>query len=460
MKRFGIVLSVVVLVLVAAVPVFTGACGTGTTEEPSESTSAAPEVPTEIRIGDPVSYTGPYAAFGGLSSWGTEAAIADINDEGGIYLSEYDAKVPVRWIHPDCESDPTKLTTLTEDLILNEDVHFLGGHFEVPTLRQGTAMMADKYEIPAVYGLGTYEAWAGMHKAASTSWNYSWTFGFSIGTPAPEGDFRHGNNGYLMMPTWLGALGARADETNKKVAAFAFDDSDGRGWYKAFSAAAGEQGFNVYRVEDEFGIYSPGTQDFTSLVQEWKNNDCEILWGNCPGPDFGTLMKQCKAQGFEPKLVYATRAAMFVEDIAAWGGDMADGVGTEIYWSPSMQNAQGIGGTTPQSLAERYREETGSHAVPQGIGWCYAVAQTLFDAIERAGTLDSDAVLEALDETDYTSMWGRVVFEEGTGLNFQRVPCQFGQWQKTEEGWNLPVVFSYNDFMPAMSDMIFPKPWD
>jgi len=98
--------------------------------------------------------------------------------------------------------------------------------------------------------------------------------------------------------------------------------------------------------------------------------------------------------------------------------------------------------------------------VPQGIGWDYAVAQTLFDAIERAGTLDADAVCAALAETDLMTMWGRVVFEAGT--QFQRVPCQFGQWQKTDNPWvwEAPTVFSYNDFMPATAELIFPKPWE
>jgi branched-chain amino acid transport system substrate-binding protein len=421
---------------------------------------AGPEAPEEILIGDTVSYTGPYAVFGGVASWGTEAAFEDINAQGGIYVEEYGATIPVRWITRDCESDPLKVAPLTEDLILNENVDFLGGHFEVPTLRQGTAMVADEYQIPAVFGVGTYEAWIGMRDAAATPWDYSWAFGFSIGTPAQEGDFRADDPGYLMMPTWFGALDAFAADTNKKAALFAFDDSDGRGWYLGFTGAVAEQGYECYRAEDQFGIYPPGTTDFTSLIQEWKSAGCEILWGNCPAPDIGTVLKQCQSQGFEPKVVFATRGAMFYQEIVAWGGDLPDGVGMEVYWTPDMQNAVGIGGETPQGLVTRWYEYSGNEPVPQGIGWDYAVAQTLFDAIERAGTLDADAVCQALADTDLITMWGRVVFEQDN--QFQRVPCQFGQWQKTDNPWvwESPTVFSYNSFMPATADLIFPKPWD
>ncbi|MCK4368256.1 MAG: ABC transporter substrate-binding protein [Dehalococcoidales bacterium] len=418
-----------------------------------------PEIPAEILIGDTVSYTGPYAVFGGVASFGTEAAIEDINAQGGIYVEEYGTRIPVRWITRDCESDPLKVAPLTEDLILNEHVHFIGGHFEVPTMRQGTAMMAEKYEIPAVFGVGTYEAWIGMREAAAEPWTYSWAFGFSIGTPAQPGDFRADDPGYLMVPTWFGALDAFAAETNKKVAVFAFDDPDGRGWYLEFIAAVAGQGYDCYRAEDQFGIYPPGTTDFTSLIQEWKSYGCEILWGNSIAPDIGTVLKQCTVQGFEPKVVFATRGAMFYQEIVAWGGDLPNGVGMEVYWTPAIQNAEGIGGETPQSLADRWYAATGE-PLAQGIGWNYAVAQTLFDAIERAGTLDADAVCQALAETDLITMWGRVVFEQDT--QFQRVPCQFGQWQKTDNPWvwESPTVFSYNDFLPATADLIFPKPWD
>jgi branched-chain amino acid transport system substrate-binding protein len=447
-KKSMIAVGVIALTLTLVALSFAGACA-----------PAAPGIPSEILIGDTVSYTGPYAIFGGVSSFGTEAAFEDINEQGGIYIEEYGTRIPVRWITVDCESDPLKVAPLTEDLVLKDKVHFLGGHFEIPTVRQGTAIIADRYKIPAVYGVGTYEAWEGMKASAQAEWKYSWAFGFSIATPTPPGDFREDQPGYLMMPTWFGALGTFAEDTNKKAAVFALDDADGRGWYMGFTGAVAEQGYDCYRAEDQFGIYPPGTTDFTSLIQEWKNYGCEILWGNSPAPDFGTIFKQCKAQGFEPKLVFATRGAMFYQEIVSWGGDLPDGVGMEIYWSPSIEGCQGIGDTTPQSLAQRWYDATGE-PLAQGIGWDYAVAQTLFDAIERAGTLDPEAVNKAIGETDLVSIWGRVVFEKEA--QFQRVPCQFGQWQKTDNPWvwEAPIVFSYNDFMPATTDLLFPKPWD
>jgi ABC-type branched-subunit amino acid transport system substrate-binding protein len=124
-----------------------------------------------------------------------------------------------------------------------------------------------------------------------------------------------------------------------------------------------------------------------------------------------------------------------------------------------MKGARGIGDTTPQSLAQRWYDAK-NEPLAQGIGWNYAVAQTLFDAIERAGTLEAEAVLKALGETDLVTIWGRVVFEKDT--QFQRVPCQVGQWVKTDKSWvwEMPIAFSYNKFMPSTAEVVFPKPWN
>jgi branched-chain amino acid transport system substrate-binding protein len=421
-------------------------------------------IPTEIRIGDTVSYTGAYASFG-RGSFGVEAAVEDINAQGGIYVKEYDKKIPVKWITVDCESDPLKVAPLTEDLILRDKVQFLGMHLEVPTLRQGTAMMADKYKIPAVFGVGPLESWMEIRKSANAEWKYSWAFGFDMGTPFPAGDFREGNMGYQFVPTIFGALQSATAQTNKKMACFALDDADGRAWYMVFTGLSIQQGFDCYRAADQFGIYPGGTTDFSPLIQEWKDAGCEILWGNCPGPDFGTILRQCKAQGFEPKVVFATRAADYYADIEAWGGDLPNGVYMESWFvrNPKTINDRGIGDTTTESLAERWYQKTGEPYEGSGIGWEYMGAQILFNAIEKAGTLDSDAVLKAISETDFMSMdGGRVVFSDFDGTHFHCWPVAVGQWQKTDNPWvwEPKTVFSLNDVYLQTAEQIFPKPWD
>jgi branched-chain amino acid transport system substrate-binding protein len=457
-KLLLVSLALFLVILVAAI----GCPAPPSTTTPPKTTTppptTQPEIPSEIRIGDVVSYTGPYAGFG-FNIYGVEAAVEDINKEGGIYVEEYGAKIPVRYITVDCASDPLKVAALTEDLILREKIQFIGPALEVPTMRQGTATMAEKYKIPSVYGVGPFESWMAMKESAGATWSYSFTYGPGIAAPRQEGDFRAGDPGYLMMPTWFGALDAFADQTNRKVACFALDDADGRAWYMTFVEAAEGEGYDCYRAEDQFGIFPGDITDFSPIIEEWKSAGCDILWGNCPGPHYGILWKQCHVLGFEPKMVFSTRAAMHYSDISAWGGDLPHGVGAEIYWAPTIQGAVGIGGTTPQSLADRWYEAKGE-PLTQGVGYQYAAAQVLFGAIERAGTLDSDAVLKAISETDVMTMTGRFAFEKGT--QFHAMLCALAQWRETDNPWvwENPIVFSYNEDMPATAEMIFPMPYD
>jgi branched-chain amino acid transport system substrate-binding protein len=448
-RKKGFILITFFIVLAVAL-VF----GIGSKSALSEPARKAPK---EIRIGDIVSYTGPYATFG-INSFGVKAAIEDINKQGGIYMKEYGRKLPVRWITLDVASDPLKVAPLTEDLILREKVHFLGPHLEVPTMRQGTAVMAEKYKIPAVFGVGPFESWMAMKESAKAQWKYSWALGFAIVVPPEPGDWRYGNPGYLMLPTWFGALGAYAGKTNKKVAAFALDDADGRAWYMIFTGSATKEGYDCYGAEKQFGIYPGGTNDFSPVIKEWMKYGCEILWGNCPGPDYGILWKQCHVLGFKPKLVFATRAGGYYHDVESWGGDLPHAIGMEIFWTPQVKGV-GIGDTTPESLFQRFHKETGQ-PLAQGIGYEYAGAQMLFDAIERAGTVDPDTVLKALGETDLMTMNGRAVFEKGT--QFWRWPVAFGQWRKTDKPWvwEAPTVFSFNDFLVPTEKLIFPMPYD
>jgi branched-chain amino acid transport system substrate-binding protein len=452
-KRSMIAVGMITLAVALAALSFVGACA---------PTPTAPGVPKEILIGDVVSYTGAFAPFG-RGAFGVEAAVEDINKLGGIYIKEYDTRIPVRWITADCESDPLKVAPLTEDMILRDKVQFLGMHLEAAMMRQGTAMMADKYKIPAVYGVGPLETFMSMKQSAGATWKYSYTFGFAMATPPEPGDFRENNPGYLFIPSMFGALEAASGQTNKKMALFAGDNADGRSWYMVFSGISTEQGYDCYRVKDSFGIYPPGTTDFSPLIKEWKDAGCEILWGNCVGPDFGTMLRQCKAQGFKPKVVFATMAADYYADIIAWGGDLPLGVYMENWFvlNPKTKNDRGIGDTTTQSLADRWYKKTGESYEGSGIGWDYMGAQILFNAIERAGTLDSDAVLKAIGETDFMCMdGGRVVFEKST--QFHRWPVAVGQWQKTDNPWvwEPKTVFSLNDVYTQTAEQIFPKPWD
>ncbi|MBW1804634.1 MAG: amino acid ABC transporter substrate-binding protein, partial [Deltaproteobacteria bacterium] len=58
--------------------------------------SAAPPAVKEIRIGASESLTGMYSGFATGGSFGMKAAVEDINRQGGIFVKEYNRKLPVK----------------------------------------------------------------------------------------------------------------------------------------------------------------------------------------------------------------------------------------------------------------------------------------------------------------------------------------------------------------------------
>jgi ABC-type branched-subunit amino acid transport system substrate-binding protein len=418
---------------------------------------AKPTTPEEILIGVPAPSTGMYAGFGEGGVFGMQAAVDDINELGGVYVEEYGKKLPIRLIVVNTESDPLKAGTLAESLIVSDEVNFLAYGDEPPPMNASISNIADRYQVPYVCTTGPMEPWLAMRQEVEGNWEYTWATGlFALGAPAPEGDFRTGP-GYTIGDTWQAMLDLYGDQTNKKVALFASDDPDGVGWYAAYPGILEGLGYDVIGADKKLGLTPMETTDFSSIITEWKDADCEILWGNAPAPFFGTLWKQCSALGFEPKMVSVGRAPLFYEDVSAWGGDLPLGIGCEVWWDPSFEDSPGIGSTTPQSLAERWIEETGT-PLNRNIGPGYSIIQVLIDAIERAGSLDGEKVNAALATTDLMTIRHRVKFDEN---HFSRGPLVFGQWQKTDQPWvwECPVVFSKHDFIQATADPIFPIPY-
>jgi len=416
------------------------------------------EVPDEIRIGDSASLTGAYAGMSIGGAFGAQAATEDINKLGGVYVEEYGTRLPVRVISLDNESDPLKSGTLAEDLVLHDKVHFLLNGDSLITITAPISMIADRYKVPYYAGSGPLEPWVAMRESVTPPWEYSWYSSFAIGTPAPPGSIWD-KPGYTIADLSIGVLDHIAGQTNYRAAVYATDDPDGVGWYEGMPLMLQAEGYDVLGLERNLGLFVPGTTDFSSMIRDWKDYGCEIMWGCAPGVDTGVLLRQCREMGFNPKMVWAAKAGLFYIDVAAWGGNIPLGVGCERWWdNVGWQSCPGIGDTTAQSLTERWIKETGQPLMPS-IGWGYMGSQILFDAIERAGTLDAEAVNEAMRETDLMTMNHRVQFDEN---HFNRSPLAFGQWFKTDkpEVWEVKVVFSQHDFIPVAADFVFPIPYD
>jgi branched-chain amino acid transport system substrate-binding protein len=456
MKKFLLIAFAIVVVTILVV----GGCApkaAAPAPGPGPTPTPAVQGPSEILLGSNVPLTGMMASFGSGNGYGVEAAVEDQNKLGGVYVKEFDRKIPIKLIVVDSESDATKAGALQESLITRDKVNFLVPPNQPLNLSIPIAIVSERYKIPTVTGGTPMEPWFAVRDIASPPMDHIWTQTLTIATPGPAGTV-YAEPGWTILDTCEQMMNMFGTQTNKKVGVLASDDPDGGAWYNEFFPSMLQQwGYNVIGFDKKVGLFPLDTNDFTSIVQTWKAANVEVLACNCPGPPFGIFWKQAQTLGFKPKLAYVTRAALYIEDVGSWGGDLPQGIMLEKWWDPSYQNCPGIGGTTPQSLTERWITDSKLGLNP-GIGWGYELVQVLFNAIERAGTLDTEAVNKALGETNMATI--ATPYFQFDEKHSCRMPLCLAQWQKTDKPWvwECPIIFSKHDFIPTTAQPIFPLP--
>ena len=157
-------------------------------------------------------------------------------------------------------------------------------------------------------------------------------------------------------------------------------------------------------------------------------------------PDALALAKQMKELQFQPAGAIFIRGA----DSPAWAENLgADGDYFLLMtgWNNRL-NVEGV-----SAMAERYQAKYGAPAAAT-TGPAYAVVQILADAISRAGSLDRDAIRDAISKTDLDTVIGHVTFNaDGTG----NVLTIFNQWQSGQQVLVWPPE-------QAVGEILYPAP--
>ena len=134
MKKLVAVLLMVVLVA--------GALGA--------SACAAPAAVGEVKIGTVLPMTGMFTGFGEGNGFGMQAAVDDINAQGGLDVGG--KKMKVKLIVLDSESDPAKVGGLAEDLMAREKIVFYTAPDCPAPMWAPAAIAGEKYKVPSLIG--------------------------------------------------------------------------------------------------------------------------------------------------------------------------------------------------------------------------------------------------------------------------------------------------------------------
>lgn len=378
-------------------------------------TLAQEDGPEFIEIGASIPLTGRYAGGGAQVERGYVMAIEAINAEGGVMVEEFGRQIPLNLTILDDESDPVKTVSNLEDLFSrNEVVAYLGGFGS--DLHAAAAAVA---EVNAVPYIGVAFALWDVHQQ-----EFEYLF-----SPFPKSpDLSVTVFEFLntlpedVRPTRVGIIQEQTD-WGIELAGFWEEDAD-------------EAGFEIVAHER----YAPGTQDFTDVILRMQRAEVEVLLSLPNPPDGIALFTQMAELNWAPAFSLAIRAP----DAPTWMQALGTN-GDFVALMPGWHNAMDFPGV--EELNERHVEMLGRPADPI-VGPSYASIQILAAAIEAAGTLDRDAIRDAVAATDMETVIGPVTFrEDGTGV----VVTAILQYQNGRPELIWPAEF-------ATAEVVYPAP--
>lgn len=384
-----------------------------------------------ITIGWVMPFTGALAEWTHTIRFVEEKALEVINNEkGGIYIKEYDKKLPIKIIWADSQSDAAKASEAARKLVLDDKVDFLVGMVTPDTINPVSAV-AESNNIPGLMVSAPDSPWLG---GGPYEWSYACLFSADT-----------------MMNSYTTAM--TKIDSNKKVG-IVFDNSvDGVTLSVIMVEYLEKKGFTVV----DPGRFPQGTTDYTTLISKFKEEGCDIVTANLVDPDFATMWKQFFQQDYIPKLMNVAKAVHFTAGVQALGNvngvDIGHGVITDSFWEPYYPFTNSLTGQSAAQMNKEFEDETGGFA-DTTLGSDWAAFEIIYDVYTRAQTLDKATVRDAIGATNLTGSLGQMKFADNRVFLFPIVTCQ---WEKTQDGRWIRNIIANDDFtnVPLSDKPIF-----
>jgi branched-chain amino acid transport system substrate-binding protein len=365
----------------------------------------------EVVIGYVSPQTGPLAPFAAADAFIVERAVKAL-DAKAIMVDGKKARFRVQRV--DSESNPTKAGEAAQGLIARDKVDLVVvAH--TPDTTNPVGAVCEATRTPCISTAAPIGPWL-------SGAPYEWTYHF-----------------FWDLPDIIKVFTGMWDSlpTNKVVGGLWPNDPDGSAWAEAFTRALTDKG---YKVIDP-GRYPNGTTDFTVFVQKWKEAGVEIVTGVPIPPDWAACWRQCAQQGYKPKIASIGKAILFPAAVEALGGGLAEGLSSEVWWSPAHPFKSSLSGESAADLAGAFPQQWS-----QPLGFVYALFEIAGDVLARAQSTDKEKVRKALAATKLDTIVGPIQFDD---KHVGRTPLVGGQWTKgAKYPWDLRVV--YNETAPAI----------
>lgn len=353
--------------------------------------SASGGTGSDIVIGTSVPLTGALGTMGTPVSMGYQAAIDEINAAGGVDFGG--AKHKIKLVIQDNASDPAKAAAQAKSLVLDSKAVALLGPV-TPPLSIPEATVADQLKIPFLTSITPIRAFGG----ANSGWNYAWDVFFDE-TQMTQTQFQASD----------------LINTNKKVALFTDTEEDGVVMGKLWEANAPKFGYTIVAHE----TFAVDNANFSSQVADAKAKGAEVVISQVIPPEAIGILKEMKAQGYDPKALFMEKGGNTGNFVKITGG-LGLGVMAANWFASGMGLAQ------EKKFIDAYATKIGGINSDLGILVCgYSIANVLADAIKAAGGTDASKLSAAIGATNGDYAIGHIQFTVGHSAPLKVIQTQW-----------------------------------
>jgi len=341
--------------------------------------------------------------YGWDAERGIKLAAEEINAKGGVTVGKEKRPLKIevmdtRDLEPGVPTSDALL--VVEKLILEKNADFIVGG----PVRSEAALAAmdllSKYKKVSILTTGVLTP--AYHKRVEAEYDkFKYCFRIS------------GEVGWMVVGEFIPCLmDIKAKYGLNKLFIMIQDVAHARAGGDIVAKLATEKGWEVIGKE----IFPTGTTDYSVGLMKAKKENAQVILIWMDMPESSILLKQWFDMKI-PALPFGTIISA-AEEPGFWKATEGKGE----YALASVVNAgNSPSKATPWTMkfVEAYQKKWKLEPEGYGTSSSYMAVYTLKDAIERAGSLDSDKVVAALEKTDLMGVYGRIKFNP---KNHQIIP--------------------------------------
>ncbi|MCD4741876.1 MAG: substrate-binding protein, partial [Desulfobacteraceae bacterium] len=335
-----------------------------------------------VKIGVVLPLSGDFQTYGRYGVQGAKMAVDEINKTGGVLNGRR-----LELIIEDNKTDPNIAVKQIRKLIQEDDVIAVMGPVS-STARDAMARVAKQFKTPLLYGI-SYEG----NKYNRYLFCYS---------PIPD---------HVITPL----VPFMAENYGQSFYIFGYDYVWPHKMTEAIKREVKKLNCKISGVE-----FTPfGIKDFSLTLKKIKESGADVLMLILPGPDGFRFIRQFNESGLR-KHVKIVAIASDETSLQALPPEELEGIITNVHFLNSLESKEA------KSFVDRQKKMFGNNTVvTYSTESHYGLIKLLQKAIENAGTIDKEKIIDAMENLAITVGNGSVTMREDHHMNLNMIISEF-----------------------------------